>query len=239
MTSPSADRYWRADKIGSAIAVVGIHLLVGYALSIGGKLSSPQPARDARPLLTVLEPIPPPPPQPPPSPKAPAPALKSAASSQRAAPPLPKSVAAPIAAPQAPTPPIGPPTVTGTIPAGSGADGTDGGAGGAGGAGSGTGAGAGNGEGFTGARQTRGSFRNSDFPASVRGAGRLRIGVRYAVGPAGRVDRCEIIDSSGYSEVDEMTCRVIVERYRFKPARDTQGFPITQVMEEDYTWIME
>jgi protein TonB len=130
-----------------------------------------------------------------------------------------------------------------TLPALSGgSDTAEAGTQGDGGAGSGTGSakGAGAGSGFTPARQIGGRFRNSDFPQSARDAGqRLRIGVRYAVGPSGNVDHCEIIDSSGYAEVDAMTCRVITERYRFKPARDPDGYPVTQVMEEDYSWRMD
>jgi len=70
----------------------------------------------------------------------------------------------------------------------------------------------------------------------VRGKGKFKIGVRYAVGPSGRVEQCEIIDTSHNPEVDAMTCRIITERYRFRPARDPEGNAITEVLEEDYTW---
>ena len=89
---------------------------------------------------------------------------------------------------------------------------------------------------FSRARQTGGRFRNSDFPEMARWVGRLKIGVRYAIGPSGRVDKCEIIERSGYAEVDAMTCRVIEERYRFRPARDPEGYAVTEVREEDYRW---
>lgn len=127
--------------------------------------------------------------------------------------------------------------MTGGSPAGNGTGG--GGAGEGSGSGAGQGAGVGDGRGFSGARQIRGRFRNSDFPPSAKGAGRLRIGVRYAVDPSGNVDQCEIIQPSGYPEVDAMTCRVIVERYRFRPARDGEGIPVTEVLEEDYSWRMD
>lgn len=234
MGSLPADRYWQGYRIGSAIAVVAIHVVVAYGLGFGLNVAVPRHVEGDRPLLTVFDPLPPPPSEPPPSPKVPELAVKSAGPTPREALPLPKVV--PV-----PTPPIIaiPSLATDAVPAGSGAGATGGTAGGSDGAGSGGGEGIGNGEDFSPARQTRGRFRNSDFPASVRGTGRLRIGVRYAVGPTGRVDRCEIIDPSGYAEVDAMTCRVIVERYRFRPARDAQGIPITEVMEEDYTWTMD
>lgn len=119
---------------------------------------------------------------------------------------------------------------------------------GLGGAGTGDGAGSGAGDGvgrgrrdggsFSSARQTGGRFRNSDFPSTARGAGQLKIGVRYAIGPSGRVDTCEVTEGSGYPDVDAMTCRVIMERYRFRPARDPEGYPVTEVRNEDYRWRM-
>ncbi|WP_380874297.1 energy transducer TonB [Sphingomonas sp. DBB INV C78] len=129
---------------------------------------------------------------------------------------------------------------TPSIPAGGGiaeGDGLGSEGDGSGGAGTGAGAGGGDAEDFTEARQIRGRFRNSDFPESAEGATPLRVGVRFAVGPAGRVDQCEIIAPSGYPELDAMTCRVIIDRYRFRPARDGQGVAVTEVMEEAYTWV--
>ncbi len=103
--------------------------------------------------------------------------------------------------------------------------------------GTGTGSGQGDGDGsFSNARQTGGRFRNSDFPKSLRGVGRVKIGVRYAIGPSGQVDKCEVIEGSGYPELDTMTCRIIMERYRFRPARDPDGYAVTEVREEDYRW---
>ena len=105
------------------------------------------------------------------------------------------------------------------------------------GQGTGTGAGRGDDEGaFSRARQTGGRFRNSDFPDTLRGIGRVKIGVRYAIGPSGQVDKCEVIEESGYAELDAMTCRIIIERYRFRPARDPDGYAVTEVREEDYRW---
>jgi periplasmic protein TonB len=89
---------------------------------------------------------------------------------------------------------------------------------------------------FTPARQIGGSFRNSDFPRHARDAGPRRTGVRYAIGPNGRIAWCEVIDPSGLASLDAMTCRVILDRYRFRPARDAGGDPVTEVREEDYSW---
>jgi protein TonB len=220
--------------MGPAIGAVAIHALLGYALIAGLKVALP--VRLAGDSLIVINIKPPPPPQPRPEPP-PKPRIPD---KEGGAAPAPKAEPLPIITAPVPAPPI-PPRLIPALPtiAGGGAGGGTGGIGtgqGSGGTGAGQGEGAGDGRGFTSARQIRGRFRNSDFPASAKGAGRLRIGVRYAVAPSGSVDQCEIIQPSGYPEVDAMTCRVITERYRFRPARDGEGVPITEVLEEDYSW---
>jgi protein TonB len=230
------DRAWQSGKIGPAIGVVAIHALLGYALIAGLKVALPVRLAGDSLIVINLKPPPParPPPKPPPKPRIP--------DEQGGAAPAPKAEPLPIITGPVPAPPI-PPRLIPALPtiAGGGAGGGTGGIGtgqGSGGSGTGQGEGAGDGRGFTSARQIGGRFRNSDFPASAKGAGRLRIGVRYAVAPSGNVDQCEIIQPSGYPEVDAMTCRVITERYRFRPARDGEGVPITEVLEEDYSWRM-
>ncbi|HKY82273.1 MAG TPA: energy transducer TonB [Sphingobium sp.] len=224
------------DRIGSAIAVAAIHALIGYALFSGLHVSLRRSAKDLTPLAVFY--LPPPPPEPVSRPPPP--------SGQAGGAPAPETRPQPQVATPAPAPPallhlpaprpiVPPPIMARGNAAGQGTSGSGAGQG-SGGLGQGEGAGAGDGRGFSEARQIRGRFRNSDFPDSAKGAGRLKTGVRYAVGPSGRVDQCEIIEPSGYPEVDAMTCRVIIDRYRFKPARDEQGTPITEVMEEDYSW---
>jgi len=221
-------------SFASALAVTAIHVAIGYALIMATGVALPPPRHEARPQLTVLEPERPKEPTPPAEPPRQRPKKEAQAGSRAPRPPR-------IVDARPPVLPEPPPLILASPPvladSGSSTDGDGAGAAGSGaGEGAGDGAGDGEGAGFTEARQTGGRFRNSDFPDSVRAAGRLRIGVRYAVGPKGRVDQCEIVRSSGYPEVDAMTCRVIVERYRFKPARDEDGFPITEVLEESYSW---
>lgn len=234
MASLPAEGRWRADRIGSAVAVAIVHLLLGYVFMAGLTVASRRSVDEPLSLIVLdLMPVPEPARAPTPEPREPA--EEEVVAALEAQPP--PHAHEPV--PDISVPPR--PIVTPLVASG---DGTGGGAAGAGmgagrgGAGSGEGKGIGDGRGFTSARQIRGRFRNSDFPDTVRGAGRLKIGVRYAIGPSGRVDTCQVIESSGYPQVDAMTCRVIVDRYRFKPARDEQGFPVTEVLEEDYWWTM-
>ncbi|MBB4639816.1 energy transducer TonB [Rhizorhapis suberifaciens] len=242
MANLSARRSRTYERIGPVIGVAAVHIVLGYAIVAGLQVPLPRGIDEAALVLLDLKPLPPP--KPPAKPEPEPTERHRATPKQGGAAPGPKArplqqAVAPV--PVVPIPPLmtaaPPPIAAGDNPVGSGAGGAGSGQG-AGGTGSGRGQGIGDGE-FTSARQIRGRFRNSDFPASAKGAGRLKIGVRYAVGPSGVVDQCEIIEPSGYPEVDAMTCRVIVERYRFKPARDEDGIPITQVMEEDYSWTMD
>lgn len=227
----STDRSWAPRQTALAGGVAALHVLVGYVLITGmGTFTPDGPESSA---LTVIELTPPVEPEPPPETPPPEPRPEPPGGATPA--PRIDAPAVLLPAPPAPTPLI---VTVPPIPTSGGA--TDNGTGiGEGGSGGGSGAGVGDGRGFTDARQIRGRFRNSDFPASARSAGRIRIGVRYAVDPTGAVGECEIIDTSGYPEVDAMTCRIIVERYRFRPARDEQGVPVTKVMEEDYTWTLD
>lgn len=230
MTSIIRGRSW-----GAGIGTLVIHALIGWVLLAGRGVAVPRHLTDD-PLI-VLD-ITPPSPQPPPKRRKPVQRAHARGAPKR--PVFSKIEGAAILMSQAPPPLIiiaSPVLNAGGLAAN-----------GAGDTGSGSGSGRGPGEAVEGtgnnqrispARQIRGRFRNSDFPAAARAANRLRIGVRYTVNPAGRVAQCEIIDSSGYPEVDAMTCRVISDRYHFRPARDGDGVAITEVMEEDYTWVRD
>jgi protein TonB len=250
MTRLWAQRWMGSGRIMCAISALMVNAMLGYALITGlGVAPLLRTLADNAPLaLFNLEP----PVRQKPEPAKP---MKSRATGQeggaRLAPaprqteksadmlrPAPIVVPAPvITLPEPVLPVVAPPLGAdkGTDTAGAGGVGNGRGSGGSG-KGTGTGRGAGDGGAFSQARQTGGRFRNSDFPETARGAGRLKIGVRYAIGPTGHVETCEIIESSGYAEVDAMTCRVIEERYRFRPARDPEGYAVTEVREEDYRW---
>lgn len=114
---------------------------------------------------------------------------------------------------------------------------------GAGGQGNGTGSGgAGTGEGGDEAppRQIRGSLSFADLPPDLRAEGfGGTVGVRYNVGIDGRVGACAVTTSSGRATLDEATCRLIQQRFRFKPARDGSGHPVSVTVVENHTWVID
>lgn len=242
-----AQRWPERVKVAPAIAALIVNLIIGYALIVGLRgapllrevadqaglslfdVSSPPPVEVAKPpeLKKVRDAV-----------REGGGGAPAASRNEEEARAEPVAVPAPdIVLPVPVLIPTAPPVGGGNgVGSGNGSGGAGSGIGGGTGEGTGDGAGKGAGGAFSRARQTGGRFRNSDFPDWLRGVGRVKIGVRYAIGPSGQVDQCEIIEKSGYPEVDAMTCRIIMERYRFRPARDPDGYAVTEVREEDYRW---
>jgi protein TonB len=184
------------------------------------------------------------PPKPPPPPRA-APHRAHAASG-KAAPAHIRSHAAPIVAP--PVPVLKPPPVPAASIAGNGVQNAAGAApvpgpgSGAGGIGQGTGSGgSGDGEGDGGrdVELTSGRIKDSDIPPALRGApfsGTTRAQVE--VGASGRVSGCRTLRSSGNATLDELTCRLIVQRFRFRPALDEQGRARADTIIYEQEWVV-
>ena len=53
----------------------------------------------------------------------------------------------------------------------------------------------------------------------------------------GRVEGCRVERSSGYQVLDTATCRLVTERFRFRPARDSAGRVIAWSLKTDFTWV--
>ena len=233
------------DRAKSALAVAVVHLAIAYALLSGLAVPVPHIVEQGLALFTVAPPKPPHPPEPRARP-APRPHPNGAA-----APPNLKSKATELVAP----PPVVvvpvPPPVIVADKASTGAERTTGAAPiagpgtGSGGEGSGTGNGTGGngdggGGGGSGLRQIGGRISYRDYPpgpleAHVGGT----VWVRYVVDVRGRVAQCGIQKSSGNAELDRTTCRLIVERFRFKPQRDARNKPVPGTVIEDHTWVVD
>jgi TonB family protein len=78
---------------------------------------------------------------------------------------------------------------------------------------------------------------SEDYPAAALRAGEQgRVGFRVTVGPDGRPADCAITQSSRSAILDSTTCRLIVRRGRFSPARDSAGRPAAGTWEGSYRW---
>lgn len=234
------------DRAASAAGVALFHLLLGYALLTGLGVSLPVADEQRLNLFDVALPVPPPP-------------VEEAVPEQRrqareegaAAPPNLVAKAAPVAAP----PPrvklkVPPPVVAAPLPGvgaapSAGASTLPGPGSGSGGQGVGTGSGgSGNGPGGGGAAQraqhVSGRISDSDYPKT---ASRARIGgtviVRFTVGTDGRVSGCRVSRSSGNLDLDATTCRLVERRFRYRPALDSSGAKVADVMGWKQVWWLE
>jgi protein TonB len=216
-----------------AAVAVGVGLASGLDLSVVRRASEAISAI-AMPLPPALEQV------------APANAPSEKASGKASAANK-QAKAAAIAAPPPRLPPVVPPVAAAPRPgtgndASAGATPNPGPGSGAGGRGDGTGAGGtGNGTGGgTKAAWRSGTIRDRDYP---RDASRAKAGgeveVRFTIEASGRVSGCRVMRSSGDASLDQTTCALIEDRFRFKPATNAAGEPVASQYGWRQSWWIE
>jgi protein TonB len=93
-------------------------------------------------------------------------------------------------------------------------------------------------EGGTDLVQIAGAITPSDYPPDLRSRGiGGRVGMVFTVGPNGRVTSCTVTRSSGVPELDSLTCRLIQQRFRYRPSTDRYGRPIADEVEGEHDWV--
>jgi protein TonB len=222
------------ERAYALAAVVLVQLVLGFVLLIGLRVDLRRSADAVQQLIEIALPKPPPPP---PAPMKPA--LKPAHRTSSA----PKASPKPLGGSPGPQPAHAPPSVTpivaihpraapwgggsGTGPAlGSGAGGGTGGQG------------YGDGEGGTDLEHIAGEIMPSDYPPSLGRAGiGGRVTVTFTVQVNGRATACHVTRSSRVPELDALTCRLIEQRFRFRPSTDRSGRPIADEVDWDHDWV--
>ena len=241
------------DRIKSAVVVSAFHALLGHAFLTGLGFEVARSVSDEMKMFDVFE-------KPPPPPAEPAPPEK-VVETEVAKPKDPEGAASPANLKDTPSPvvapppeirlPVPPPVIAAPVAgqgnaASAGAADIPGPGTGRGGQGDRLGSGAyGNGTGGGGggigrparARLIRGSIHDSDYPPrafEARKSGTVYL--RFVVAPTGRVSDCRVTRSSGSPDLDAVTCRLIMNRFRYRPARDTQGRPIAETISGEHLW---
>jgi periplasmic protein TonB len=220
------------ERAYALAAVVCVQLALGFALLTGLRVPLARSVDVAQRLLNFT--LPPPPPRPPTRVRE----MKRSRNTSSA----PKAEPAPLGGSPGARPAHAPPSVTPIVavkptlaPSGGGT-----GAGPAVGSGAGGGAG-GNGSGSGGGGHDlellSGDITPRDYPKRLARAGiGGTVGMRGTVGANGRVTNCRIIRSSGVPELDAVTCRLIEQRFVYRPATDRQGRPVPDDVEIEWTW---
>lgn len=225
------------ERLTALAAVSVIQLGLALALLIGFRVQISRPADVVERLIEVA------------LPKAPPPTVRIPQA-------RPKAARRPSSAPKAepdkiggspgPQPARAPPVVspivtiqpTAPSPGGGSRTGPALGSGAGGGAG-GTGYGdSGEGEGGTDLEQIAGAILPSDYPRRLRENGiGGRVEFAFTVGTNGRVTRCIVTRSSGVPELDALTCRLVQQRFRYRPSTDRYGRPISDEVEGEHIWV--
>lgn len=224
------------ERAYALAAVVLVQLVLGLALLNGLKVSVARSADVVQRLIDVALPKPPPPPVPPPPKAKPKPAHHQSAA--------PKAEPKPLGGSPGPKPAHSPPSITPVVPVRPSAPPSGGGNGSGPAIGSGAGGGTG-GQGYGSAdeggsdlEQIAGEITTSDYPRDLREQGvGGRVGVVFTVGVNGRVTRCKVTRSSGVPELDALTCRLIQQRFVYRPSTDRSGRPIPDEVEGEHDWI--
>lgn len=237
----------RRERAGGAAAAAALTLGFGALLIAGLAVRAQVAATDDVISLFRVAPDPPPPPE---ATRAP---QRETRPEGAASPPNRTSRATQVVAPEPIVPlPLPPPPLPVAEKAADSNQSTSGAADvpgpgtGAGGQGDGFGAG-GDGDGrgagdpdATAPRWVRGDIRDSDYPGDLADAGiGGRVTVLYLVETNGRVTECDVVGSSGVPRLDALTCRLIRQRFRFRPSRDGSGRPVPARIRESHEWVFE
>jgi protein TonB len=224
------------ERLVALVAVALVQLGLGAALLSGFRVDVLGRGELVSRLIEITL-VPPPPPRPPPA----VPVLKSRVTPHQSA--APKTLPRPIGGSPGPRQSHALPAPTPVIAVRPSAPPSGGGAGTGPALGSGSGGGSG-GEGFGGDSggtdlvQIAGAILPSDYPRDLRERGiGGRVGILFTVGPDGRVTSCTVTRSSGVPELDGLTCRLIQQRFRYRPSTDRYGRPIADEVEGEQDWV--
>lgn len=235
-TRVTSDPPFRRDRAVAGLIAMAVHALLIALLLIGLRARDAAPELPAMTIFEVPLPL---------SDRYMLSERKTGRREGRAAPPAARAKPTPVVAPPPVIIPETPPPIAAAPSAGTSVDASAGAAPlpgpgtGAGGEGTGTGSGDdGDGDGGgTPSRWLRGEIRDSDYPREAYVAGVSgTVGIRFVVGVKGRVTSCEVTQSSGNAALDEATCRLIIERRRYRPARDAHGRKIPEAYRGDHVW---
>jgi protein TonB len=217
-------------------AVVVVQAALAVAIVAGLHVDVAHTGEAVQRLIDITLAKPPPPPPPPPIHLVPKPQHRQTAA--------PKVAPVKIGGSPGPKPTHAPPSVAPVVavkptavPSGGGTGSGPALGSGAGGGQGGNGYGDGD-DGGTDLVQIAGEITQSDYPKRLRDAGiGGRVSFVFTVEPNGRVGRCTITRSSGVPELDQLTCRLIQQRFVYRPSTDRYGRPIEDEVDGEHDWI--
>lgn len=221
------------ERLAALTAVAVVQLALGTALLIGLRVPVGRSVEAVQRLVEIALPRAPPP----------VPPRLPEATPRRQLSSAPRAEPKPLGGSPGPAPAHAPPSVAPVVPLRPSAAPSGGGTGSGpalgNGAGGGTGGeGYGSGAGGTDLVKIAGDINPSDYPKSLGNAGiGGRVSVTFTVETSGRVTSCRVTRSSGIAELDALTCRLMEERFRFRPSTDRSGRAIRDEVDWDHDWV--
>lgn len=80
-------------------------------------------------------------------------------------------------------------------------------------------------------------FSRDDYPEqAIQRNEEGSVYVQILINPAGQVDTCTVIQSTGYADLDQHTCAIIQSRAKFIPAKDEDGRTVFSLVRVPVTW---
>jgi TonB family protein len=80
-------------------------------------------------------------------------------------------------------------------------------------------------------------FNGDVYPPEAQRAGQQgRVVTLIQIDAAGKVTNCRVVDSSHFPALDDGTCRVLLDRGRYRPAKDTGGQPVASWALQPVKW---
>ncbi len=73
-------------------------------------------------------------------------------------------------------------------------------------------------------------------PSALRNNEAGTVSFKLDIGADGRVTNCSVTNSSGFADLDQTACRLLIRRARFTPAKDTAGNGIPATYSSRFTW---
>ena len=223
------------ERVTALVAVVLVQLAIGFVLLSGLRVDVRRPGEFVQQLVNVTLAKPPPPPTPV--------VIRPAKRAELRDTPAPKAKPDKLGASPGPAPTHAPPSVAPVVAVKPSAAPSGGGTGtgpalGSGAGGGAGGSGYGGGGGGTDLEQIAGEITRRDYPRRLADAGiGGMVGISFRVEPTGFVSRCTVTRSSGVPELDALTCRLIVQRFRYRPSTDRYGRPIPDTVDGEHEWI--
>ncbi|PXA83677.1 energy transducer TonB, partial [Nostoc sp. 3335mG] len=78
---------------------------------------------------------------------------------------------------------------------------------------------------------------DDDYPPSaIRNNEQGVTGAAWDIDATGRVQNCRITSSSGFADLDQLTCTLITRRARYSPAKDAAGNAIPSQSARSIRW---